>query len=234
MTPVSPSSDRNRDVLGLALLSFASGATDVLAFLKLGHLFTSAMTGNMALLAIAIGQGDLAAAGRSLTALLGFGLGVALATLVNAATSQYPIRLLRLEIVFLVLCTMLWSASPEAMDGRVLHVVIVLSALSMGVQAIAARAVSVSGISTIVFTSVMVRIVAEVTKAFRGSRAPAAASRPSIASGAAAFVAYACGALTIALMASQQVRVIAWIPIAAVIFALIVWEVATKRLRRTA
>jgi len=31
---------RNYDVVGLALLSFASGATDVLAFLKLGHLFT--------------------------------------------------------------------------------------------------------------------------------------------------------------------------------------------------
>ena len=38
----------------------------MLAFIKLGHLFTSAMTGNTALLAIALGQGDVAAAGRSL------------------------------------------------------------------------------------------------------------------------------------------------------------------------
>src|SRR5258706_2316803 len=103
----------NCDALGLALLSFASGATDVLAFIKLGHLFTSAMTGNTALLAIALGQGHLAAAGRSLTALLGFALGVALATVVNARRAQLsgpptdPSRLLLLELLFLVSCTAL-------------------------------------------------------------------------------------------------------------------------------
>src|SRR5437660_11648422 len=84
MTSVSPRGYRNCDALGLALLSFASGATDVLAFIKLGHLFTSAMTGNTALLAIALGQGHVAAAGRSLTALLGFALGLALAPVGNA------------------------------------------------------------------------------------------------------------------------------------------------------
>jgi hypothetical protein len=47
------------DNLGLASLSLASGCTDVLSFLKLGNLFTSAMTGNSALLAVAIGGGQL-------------------------------------------------------------------------------------------------------------------------------------------------------------------------------
>jgi uncharacterized membrane protein YoaK (UPF0700 family) len=42
--------------LGLASLSFASGCTDVLTFLKLGNVFTSAMTGNTALLAIELGR----------------------------------------------------------------------------------------------------------------------------------------------------------------------------------
>jgi Protein of unknown function (DUF1275) len=37
--------------LGLAWLSFASGCTDVLSFLELGDVFTSAMIGNTALLA---------------------------------------------------------------------------------------------------------------------------------------------------------------------------------------
>src|SRR5258705_1190466 len=103
----------NRDALGLALLSFASGATDVLAFLKLVHLFTSAMTGNTAVLATAIGQGHLAAAGRSLTALVGFAFGVALATVVNAArvghsdAARDPGRPLLLDILFLVGCTAL-------------------------------------------------------------------------------------------------------------------------------
>src|SRR5271154_6702910 len=70
--------------LGLAWLSLASGCTDVLTFLKLGDLFASAMTGNMALLALAIGRGQMLAASRSFTALLGFTLGAALATLIDA------------------------------------------------------------------------------------------------------------------------------------------------------
>ncbi len=42
--------------LGLTWLSLGSGCTDVLSFLKLGDVFTSPMTGNTALLAIAIGR----------------------------------------------------------------------------------------------------------------------------------------------------------------------------------
>lgn len=50
------------------------------SFLKLEDVFTSSMTGNTALLAIVIGRGQMLAASRSLTALLGFMLGAALAT----------------------------------------------------------------------------------------------------------------------------------------------------------
>ena len=228
---MTPASYRNCDVLGLALLSFASGATDVLAFMKLGHLFTSAMTGNTALLAIALGQGHVAAAGRSLTALLGFALGVALATVVNARLAQPsspsidPSRLLLLELLFLVSCTALWNASSEPIEGGVLYVVVLLSALSMGIQAVAARTVNVSGISTIVFTSGVIRIVTAVTGAVAGS-ASSEASPPSMASELAAFLAYGCGALLVGVMASWQVWLVLWIPTAAVILALGVWRVA--------
>ena len=236
---MTPASYRNCDVLGLALLSFASGATDVLAFIKLGHLFTSAMTGNTALLAIALGQGHVAAAGRSLTALLGFALGVALATVVNARRVQLsgpptdPSRLLLLELLFLVSCTALWNASPEPIEGGVLYVVVLLSALSMGIQAVAARIVNVSGISTIVFTAGVIRIVTAVTGAVAGS-ANSAASPPNMASELAAFLAYGCGALMVGVVAMQQARLIVWIPVAAVILALAVWKIAGKREGRAA
>src|SRR5882724_1882805 len=236
---MTPASYRNCDVLGLALLSFASGATDVLAFIKLGHLFTSAMTGNTALLAIALGQGHVAAAGRSLTALLGFALGVALATIVNARRAQPsgppfdPSRLLLLELLFLVSSTALWNASPEPIEGGALYVVVLLSALSMGIQAVAARTVNVSGISTIVFTSGVIRIVTAVTGAVAGS-ASSAASPPNMASELAAFLAYGCGALMVGVMASWQVWLVLWIPTAAVILALAVWKIAGKREGRAA
>ncbi len=125
--------------LGLAWLSLAAGCTDVLSFLKLGDLFTSAMTGNTALLAIAIGRGQVLAASRSLTALLGFTLGVALATVVYASWHAQQDarrglrRLLLLELVFLGGCAALWSASPDPVQGGALYAVIVLSALSMGI-----------------------------------------------------------------------------------------------------
>ena len=44
--------------VGLALLGFASGCMDALAFFNLGEVFPSAMTGNTALLGLALGQGD--------------------------------------------------------------------------------------------------------------------------------------------------------------------------------
>ena len=72
-----------RGIPYLISLSFASGCTDVLTFLKLGNVFTSAMTGNTALLAIEIGRSDTAGASRALTALLAFTLGVALAARIN-------------------------------------------------------------------------------------------------------------------------------------------------------
>src|ERR1700757_4452207 len=53
---------------GLALLGFASGNMDALAFFNLGQVFPSAMTGNTALLGLALGQGDVIAALRPLIA----------------------------------------------------------------------------------------------------------------------------------------------------------------------
>ena len=79
-----PAASRRYDSLSLAGLSLAAGCTDVLSFLKLGDLFTSAMTGNTALLAIAIGRGQWHAASRTFAALLGFTLGVVVATIVSS------------------------------------------------------------------------------------------------------------------------------------------------------
>lgn len=62
----------------------------MLSFLALGDLFTSAMTGNTALLAIAVGRGEFVAASRATCALLAFSLGVALATILAAGADGQP------------------------------------------------------------------------------------------------------------------------------------------------
>ena len=75
-TAINTQSLDKRDLL-LSFMAIASSATDVIAFLKLQKVFTSAMTGNTALLGIALGSGDFFAAFNSLIAVMGYLAGVA-------------------------------------------------------------------------------------------------------------------------------------------------------------
>lgn len=207
----------------LALLSFASGCTDVLTFLKLGDVFTSAMTGNTALLAIAAGRGEMLAASRSLTALLGFMVGVAAAAAAadfgRAGRSEGWCfrRLLLLEVIFLAGCATLWSLSSDPPPRVALYAIILLSAVSMGIQGVAARRINSAGISTIVFTSVLITLVASLSAALgrRGTAAAPASMKGHIA----AFAAYGFGASLVGAMASYIPVVLIWLPLAAVLAA---------------
>jgi uncharacterized membrane protein YoaK (UPF0700 family) len=229
---------RDCDNLGLASLSRSAGCTDVLSFLELGGLFTSAMIGNTALLAVAIGRGQLYAASLSLTALLGFGLGAALATAIQAAWLVPPdarrglSRLLLVELVSLVGCAVLWSASPKPIQGGDLYTVILLLALSMGIQAVGSRSINASGINTIVFTSVLVRIVTSVTDALV-RRASGSALLAGIGPYLGAFAAYGCGALLAGTLVAQHLEAMIWVSVAAVVLALGLSELSRKLERST-
>lgn len=210
----------------LACLSLASGCTDVLTFLKLGEVFTSAMTGNTALLGIAIGKGQMLAASRSLTALFGFMIGAALAaTIYNLAqrggTAAAGLRrLLFVELICLSGCTMLWSLNGNAAEiaPKSLYAIISLSALSMGIQGIAAQRISASGISTIVFTSALIRIVSSLTGTLM-HLAGARDSRVSANGHLATFAAYACGAAVAGTLVPRAMDLLIWIPVLAVLTA---------------
>ncbi|QXX74429.1 YoaK family protein [Methylovirgula sp. HY1] len=210
----------------LACLSLASGCTDVLTFLKLGEVFTSAMTGNTALLGIALSHGKMLAASRSLTALFGFMVGAGLAAVIyNLVQASGPkagtgLRwLLGLELVCLGGCTALWSVSSNPIEARSLYPIIVLSALSMGIQGLAAQRISSSGISTIVFTSALIRIVTSLTGTLM-HLAGAAESRVSMKGHLATFAAYSGGAALTGLLVSRDMGLLIWIPALAVLLAL--------------
>jgi uncharacterized membrane protein YoaK (UPF0700 family) len=211
--------------LVLACLSLASGCTDVLTFLKLGQVFTSAMTGNTALLGIALGSGEMLAASRSLTALFGFMAGAALAAVLynlvqaGSKTGGGFRRLLLLELACLSGCTVLWSRSGDPIAPGSLYAIILLSAVSMGIQGIAAQRISSSGISTIVFTSALIRIVTSVTGTLM-HLAGAADSRVSTKGHLATFAAYACGAALSGMLVSRAMGLLIWIPALMVLSAL--------------
>jgi uncharacterized membrane protein YoaK (UPF0700 family) len=66
-----------RIVVALACaMTAASGAVDVLTLTSLGGVFSSAMTGNLVFLGLAVGQWNTPLATRAALALLVYGLGV--------------------------------------------------------------------------------------------------------------------------------------------------------------
>ena len=207
--------------VSLAALSVGSGCIDVLSFLGLGEVFTSAMTGNTALLAIAIGHGSLLAATRSLCSLIGFTLGVLLAALLQAPGEVHGRalrRLLLIELAFLASCALLWNGSGDPVHGLALYVVIALASLSMGIQAVGARGINSSGISTIVFTTGLIHIVMNATRKLTGRGAPP--PRHEGHGHLIAFGAYGCGAVLAAVFFARHLEVMIWVPVAAVIAAL--------------
>jgi len=230
MILASEESHINDGSVSLACLSLVSGCIDVLSFVELRDLFASAMTGNTALLALAMSRGDWLAASRSLSALFAFGLGVALGTLMYPSKHQSTrsgIRwLLVLELVFLTGCSILWSASSGPVEGSTLYAVIVLLAVSMGIQAVVARSINSLGVNTVVFTSALIRIVISATGALR--RRAALASLSNIWPDVGTFVAYFCGAALAGMLVSHHLGTLIWLPIAAVLVALGFSELAGK------
>ena len=155
--------------LGTALLASASGSSDVIAFLLLGHVFASAMTGNTALLGIAISEGDMLAASKPLTPLVGFIFGATLASVVynpnDSASRKHTIlrALLLLEIVCLCAFAAVWQTVNVSTEGAAFYGLIFLCSFGMGIQGIASKILKVPGVNTIVFTSTLASIVLSVT-----------------------------------------------------------------------
>jgi uncharacterized membrane protein YoaK (UPF0700 family) len=155
---------------GLALLGFASGNMDALAFFNLGQVFPSAMTGNTALLGLALGQGDVIAALRPLIAFGGFLAGAAAAAAsVDLWLYKLPAQrgvcwLLAFEVCLLAAFALAWQFSGWPISGVGLYSLIVVASSGMGIQSVAARLVSRPGITTVVFTSTLTSIVTSVTE----------------------------------------------------------------------
>jgi uncharacterized membrane protein YoaK (UPF0700 family) len=173
MTDVESSTESLEPVdLGLALLSFASGSMDALAFFNLGEVFPSAMTGNTALLGLALGQGHLMAASRPFTAFAAFLAGAALASagiefwLRALPTARAAWRLLALEACLLAVFALAWRSIDGPIAGLALYALIVAAAAAMGIQSVAAQLIGRPGITTVVFTSTLSSIATMATRAF--------------------------------------------------------------------
>jgi uncharacterized membrane protein YoaK (UPF0700 family) len=158
---------RLRDAL-LLTLTAAAGSTDAVSFLALGRVFTANMTGNLVLLGIAIGQGQLAGSVRSVIALAGFALGTAIGVRLTARTEGPAVWPLSVTLALLVELGLLaaflagWEFAGDHPGALALDGLVAFSAGAMGMQAAAARRLQVMGVTTVFVTGMLTSLIADL------------------------------------------------------------------------
>lgn len=204
----------------LVLTTFAVGAVDVISFVKLGGVFASAMTGNIAFLALYTAAGSLVSAIGSLLALGGFITGVAAGTvLTRERTARNAITILSsTETLLLLAAALLWLAQPHRHGRPFMDLVILILSSSMGLQSIMGKKINLSSIPTVVFTSTLTNIVMAVVDALATRQALSGDSRRQIVS----FSVYFTGAFCAGLLCALDLSIVILLPLLAVALALII------------
>jgi uncharacterized membrane protein YoaK (UPF0700 family) len=211
--------------IGLALLAITSGSSDVIAFLLLGHVFASAMTGNTALLGIALSDGNLVAVTQPFSALFGFAAGVVLATVVCNSESAPPRRkpilrsLLVLEAACLSLFAITWELGPHLAGEPTHYLMILLCSVAMGTQGVVAKELDTPGVNAIVFTTTLVTIVSSAV-GILSKRIDDSAVRSATIFQTSAFAAYGAGAMLAGLLYWAEFALLAWLPLTAIVVVL--------------
>jgi uncharacterized membrane protein YoaK (UPF0700 family) len=135
-----------RAQLAVVTLAAASGAVETIAFLGLGHVFAGVITGNLALLGMALGNagGKTTEADAAALAVLGYAVGLAVvAPLTRRSTSiggRWAPRVLACligETVLLAVGAGLWAAANGAPGPAAQHVLQFGASFAMGAQSAA-------------------------------------------------------------------------------------------------
>jgi uncharacterized membrane protein YoaK (UPF0700 family) len=156
-------------------LAAASGATDAIGYLALGHVFTSAMTGNLALLGIALAHHDGERIGRVLASLAcymaGSALGARIARTPKPGDPVWPqaiTRALTVEAAFLVLYAAFWWAGGARSDVEAKAVLLGLGAIALGIQSSAMQRFGDGlGLNTTFVSGALVRLVGRLATGHR-------------------------------------------------------------------
>jgi len=213
----------------LALLAGAAGMMDALSYTRLDHVFTSAMTGNTALLGLALGELEYAAVLRSSLAFGGFVAGLAIGALLlgngieRGRWSRGVTAALWVELVLLAAFTAAWLITTDTRSTTVLYSLIVLAAAGMGLQSVAVWQLRVPGISTTFFTGTLTSIVISSVRFVRPGQD--VAQKPSnTLRQIMALVAYVVGAAIAGVAAAHQLEAVSVLPLIAVLIVL-VWHI---------
>jgi uncharacterized membrane protein YoaK (UPF0700 family) len=203
-------------------LTVAAGSADAVSYLGLGRVFTANMTGNLVLLGVAVGQGQLTGSLRSVIAFAGFLIGVLVGVRAVARSGGDAVwppsvtLVLVAELALLAAFVVGWDIVGDHPPAVALDVLIALSAAAMGMQTAAARRLSVAGVTTTFVTGTLASLIAELASSApdwaRSARWAAALACIVIgaAAGAAVFVAWRPGAPLVAALMVGIVTAIAF------------------------
>ena len=195
--------------------AFAAGAVDIIGFVNLGGVFASAMTGNFALLAYHVAQGNTRSAVGSVIALAGFVTGCVIGFMLRRGRSQRTTvnLLLGSETALLLLFASyaIWGARNEFVPAMRLHIAVL--AIAMGLQAVVGQMVSQT---TIVFTTTLTRLVGGITDAM-------ASRDPTVLKGVGVqltlIATYLSGALLAGALAVHKIGAVVFLPLGGVAVA---------------
>jgi uncharacterized membrane protein YoaK (UPF0700 family) len=160
------------------LLTFASGASDVASFTRLGNVFTSVMTGNITVFGLALARGSASLALHTALAFAGYVAGVAAGTLIGryhtapSATSpaepdgeRWPAHMtptLAAELVLLTGVLIGWEVTGSRPAGGAQYAILAVAACAMGIQSAAVGQLGLGNVSTTYLTGTLTGLVGAI------------------------------------------------------------------------
>ncbi len=152
--------------VAVVLLACASGAVDALSFTALGHVFAGVMTGNLALLGMAVGRVGTAGVTSALLAFAGFGGGLVSAALLcrghDPEGPHWPRRIIRClvgEAALLACWAGAWAACAGRPDEVAQRALLCGAAAAMGAQSGAMAAAGPTGSPSTYLTGTLTTFV---------------------------------------------------------------------------
>jgi len=211
------------------LFTFAAGCVDAISYLAV-HVFTANMTGNAVLLGIYVGQGRGAAAVNSLIAMIVFIAGVVLGAVLagEGGDKAKTLASVRTEVIFETVILAVFAAAfllPLPREARVVTLLVIISsALAMGLQSAAVRRLHLPGIATTYITGTITNLFFGITQHWGPRRqvpaTDAAGATPALKRflvlQAEVFLCYALAALLCGALFTRWPSLVAWLPVVAI------------------
>ncbi len=161
-------SERGRIALFILLVTLAAGWVDALAYLSMGRVFASFLTGNFVFLGLSVAQGDTGVLIRALVAILGNFVGIACGSAYLRQALQHHTRPswrayfvppLLLEWSLLLAFAIVWLMTRHLSQRGDLQVLLLgLASLGMGIQAALVAAFNVPGVVATALTGTVITL----------------------------------------------------------------------------